>query len=196
MATGNNLIVNPDNPLETVENFLIDKLFENSAEILKYYEENRDEITNDFLLYFTQLCEKGTQQQKTNIKAPISYIHIGFLRSSFLTESYEFRLGLHNNKLWLDTTDTSVYWKADFIFKHVEPDMDEVQQMLKPFQMLEYEIHEIKYNYTQCYLIPVAFQIVQDIMFEAVETSEILQLKFDEQMSVMFGGYMERGEKI
>jgi len=197
MTKISDLTVNTDNPLETVENFLVDKLFENSANVMDYYEENRQEITDDFLLHFIKLCKHGESQQRTNLKAPITYIHVSFLRSSLLTEGYEFRIGLHNKNFWLDIIETSVYWKADFIFQYVEPDINEVRMILKPFPNIsEYEINQIKYRYAQCYLMPVAFQIVQDVMYEAVEIPEILHLEFDEEMFVLFGGYMERGENI
>jgi len=185
------------NPLEYVENFLIDKLNENTIEILKYFENNKQEIIDDFLLHFLKLCRLVYKEQAIGFKAPIAYMHIGFLRSSLLTKSYEFRLGMHDENFWLDTDDTSVYWKADFFFQYVEPDTETMQQMVKPYPHIsEYEVYEISYRYAQCYLIPATRQIIQDIMIEVFKIPELNYLKLDKNLSIVFGGYMEGGNNI
>jgi len=185
------------NPLEDVEDFLINQLNENTIELLKYFEDNKQEIISDFLTHFLVLCEKAIWQQEMGIKAPIAYVHIGFLRSSLLTKSYEFRMGLHDEKFWLDKEDTSIYWKADFFFQYVESDVEEVRKMLKPYPHLpESEAYEIGYRYAQCYLIPAARQIIQDIMIEVLQIPELERLHLDKNLSIVFGGYMEGGDSI
>jgi len=190
-------LVAKHNPLEDVENFLINKLNENSPKLLSYFEDNKDEILNDFLAHFIPLCEKTSWQQEVGIKAPIACVHIGFLRSSLLTKSYEFRIGLHDEKFWMDNEDSSVYWKADFFFQYVEPDIDEVRKILKPYPHLpEAEVYEVGYRYAQCYLIPVTQKIMQNIMIEVFQRANFGKLNVDKNLSIVFGGYMEEGESI
>jgi len=182
---------------EVIENFLLDRLGENYTNTYKYFENNKQETIDDFILYFAKLCELTRHQQKFIAKPPIAYLHIGFLRSSLLTGSNEFRIGFHDERLWLDTVESSVYWKGDFLFQCVEPDMDEVKKILKSFpEMSKDEIHEIRYRYAQCYFVPLARQVVQDIILEALEIPEFSQLQLDKNISVLFGGYMEGGEEI
>jgi len=181
-------------PLTMAEDFLLDKLEENAKELMEYFAANKQQIIDSFTEKFIELCKLTRQQQESGLKAPIAFVHIASLRSSLLTETYEFRISMFDNRFWLDTVETAVYWKGDFFFRHVEPDIAEISKQLKAQASVpEYEIHEFRYRYALCYLLPPAQAIIEEIAAEALKAPAFAELMLDENIAVIFGGHMEGG---
>jgi len=182
--------------LKQVEEFLLSRIEPNLEKLEKYLEENKDVIAKDFIEKLNALSELGIIQQRAEVKEPIKYLYISYLRSSILTESYEFRLDLFNDIIWLDKEETAVYWTLGFMFQYIEQDVNDAKELLRnegPIPKFYFE--EIKYIYSQCYF-PFVILVVDKIIEEAMAKSNFYRLVTAESCKVLFGGYMEQAEII
>ena len=180
-----------------METFLSGQLEKHVSGLDKYFEGNKEEITDDFIATINNLCALAKEQQASGVKAPICYLHIGFLRSSLLTGTYDFRVALHSNLLWLDKTETSVYWVPGFVFKYVSRDISDMVEFARRERtpISKFAVDELKYRYAQAYIGQVQ-SIATKIMPGAIEKSDFTQLELEDKYTAVFGGHMESGTII
>ena len=175
-----------------IDDFLMKKLENNLKELESGFINQRQKVTESFTAALNSLCTTVKQQQANGIKPPISYLHIAFLRSGLLMETYEFMLAMYSSQYWLDPVETNSYWKFDYAFQHASHDISELQALLKgKYSITEYELQEIKFRYLQLYL-PIAQRLIGEFAPDAVKKSDFMQLSLDDMgYSVIYGGHME-----
>ena len=188
--------------MSELEDFIGDRFERNIDEMHSYFEENYEKETNDFASHLKDIYLLAINQQKSEKKAGIKYLHIAFLRSSLLTESYNLKLSLYSEKFYMDKTETSIYWKPGFIFKYIDGDMAEAKELLIKksaiTQISEFDLKELRYAYAQMYL-PVCLPFIGDLVEGAMEI--IVQDEWEvpvmtDDFSVIYGGHMEKGYTV
>ncbi|MCL1924631.1 MAG: hypothetical protein FWF50_03505 [Defluviitaleaceae bacterium] len=180
--------------INLAENFLLRKIEPNFNKLEKYLEENKELIVENFSEKLNELFELAIIQQKASIKEPIEYMYISFLRSSMLVESYEFCIDLFNEMIWLDKEETTIYFPLKFIFQYIDQDIEDMKSFVNR-KIPQFNLDELKYQYSQCY-IPFAALVINKIINEAISKTNFYMLQIAESFKVLFGGYMEKGEII
>lgn len=180
--------------LKSSEDFLFKRIKPNLESLEKHVETNKELIVESFIKKLNKLFDVALLQQAAAVKEPIEYIYISFLRSSILTERYEFKIDLFSEMLWMDKEETSIYWTLKFIFQYVEKDMEDMNNFVKR-KIPQFDLEELKYEYASCY-IPFARLLINKTIKEVLPRTKFNLLKTDESVKVMFGGYMEKGEII
>jgi len=175
---------------------LAEKLEQSSLALEDYFFKNLDEILSGFYSHINALCQKAKEQQTDGKKAPIAYLNICHLRSSLLTGSHEFRIALHDERLYLDTTETVAYWKPDFLFRHIDGDLDGIANKMAIFPKLtKFEVEEIKYVYTSLHFIH-ALHFTTALCDDIVAQTDLAALELTDDFKVIFSGHMENGITI
>lgn len=185
-----------DEIFSTAEDFLAERLEKNGERLADYYIKRRKDITAVFIEHIHALSEITGEHQRTLGKAAGRYLHIACLRSSIMTGSHEFRLAMYSNKFYLDPIDTSVYWKADFLFQYVEQDIQDALTLIrrKVTGISDFEIKELTFKYAQCYCPVMAFFITE--LVQAAMEQIKWDCEMDKDFSVVFGGHMEQGATV
>ena len=171
--------------------------FEKSLDLIDdYYTGNKEAIQSYFIKSINSLIELVKSQQERGIKRDIAYMNICFLRSSVLTESYDFMISLYDDKFYLDKTETHIYFKLDFIFEHINKDIDEIRKEFLIYPAIKkYELKEIRFSYAQYHFI-YAMKIIQKLCEDIGIKSHLLtfeDLNIKEDFKIIIGGHMEEG---
>ena len=185
-----------DDLAKTIVSFLGSRLKESTQALDESFISNQQSIAEDFTKHLNYLCIAANSQQHSSTKSPIAYLHIGFLRSSFITETYDFRIAMYDENFWLDQEETAIYWTFNAPFIYVQQDIDALHNTLSwTHSVSEFEMQALKYQYAQSYL-PIARQMIERLIIKALDKSGIWQLKLSDAFSVVFGGHMEDGITI
>ncbi|MCL2611352.1 MAG: hypothetical protein FWE02_06720 [Defluviitaleaceae bacterium] len=171
--------------------------FERSLSLIdEYFLCNKEAIHLDFIKSINCLFEIAKKQQEQGVKRDIAYMNICFLRTSFLTESYDFMASLYDDKFYVETTETRIYFNLNFIFEHINRDIEEIEEEIKIFPTLKkFEIKELKFSYAQYYFI-YAMKIIKELCEDIEEKINCRDLKITEDFKIIVGGHMEEGLKL
>ena len=99
--------------IESMQNQLF---FERSEEFLKEFHMKKDEYEQ---WIFKDLEEKS-----------VEYIVISPLYSSFVTRSYEYRLGVYGKDLYLSNLNKSIYKELPLMKKYITEDFNEMDKYI------------------------------------------------------------------
>lgn len=191
-----------DRLINITKPFLEDKMAQNLELLTTYFNYNREEIKIDFFNQLNFLYEMIKQQQDAGTKEPISYLTIAYLRSSLLTGTNHFRLDMYSNKFYLDKTECCIYWTPKFMFYNIAQDMSEAKEFIiksgKISKLSEFDMSEVKYYYTEAHfaLAGLFMKELIDIYMKETTNSNVDKPLFNEDFSVVYSGYMEKGITI
>jgi len=170
----------------------------NIINIKAKFNENFKEISAGFNSCVKELYETVLHQQAGGFKKPIEFLYIAYLRSSLITNTYEYRLSLNSDELYLDPTETAMYWSAPFMHSTVDSDMEQVKVLIKEsmpnVHASSYDIKELKYHYSQMYSFGSMF-IFKRLVLNTIETAKAESWAtpmLSDKFSVIFGGHMEK----
>lgn len=171
--------------IESMQNQLFLK---RSEEFVKEFNTKKDEYEQ---LIFNNLEEFLKEK---NAK----YIVISPLYSSFITQSYEYRLGVYGQDLYLSNLNKSAYKEFPLMKKYITEDFATIDKyILNHIQVEEIadcQKKDIKYRYSLKYLI-TARQIWKELVEDFVEYIKIKENKSAlDNINIVYGLYMERGE--
>jgi hypothetical protein len=168
----------------------------------RYFEDKEEEAKQDFFNELKSLYEKTKIQQDNGQKEAITYLTIAYLRSSILTGSNQFMISMYSDKFYLDETESNIYWTPKFMFEHIENDMRETKDFIikseKIARLSEFEMGEVRYYYTEAHfpVIALFMKKLVDICIDEIKQSSLVKPIFNENFSVVYGGYMEEGLTI
>lgn len=173
-------------------------------ECIEEYRKVRIEKKSDYLannltsmetLFYEKLellVKEQTSLQESETEREVKYFYLCRLMSSEYTESYESVLGLSTQMLYLDEQKSQVYWFPHLIYKNIQMDMKEVEQIVRK-KFLRLEASELFYLKRK--LLGDDWSLLQkcfsDLIKGAVEIFKNRSLKLEKELVVLSGNYMD-----
>ena len=113
---------------------------------------------------------------------------VSHLYSSFLAGTYEYRMEILDERIYLDLEEISTYWVPSLLISYMENDLGYLQDIMKKkfIRLREYEIREVEWGY-QFYYHSLVYEILRCLK----ERIPILA-----NFHVMFGEYMGKAIQI
>ena len=169
---------------ESMQNRLF---LERSQEFLKEFNMKKDDYKQCIFKDLEELL--GEKNAK--------YIVISPLYSSFVTQSYEYRLGVYGKDLYLSNLDKSIYRELPLMKRYITEDFATIDKyMLGDMQVQEFtdwQKKDIKYQYSLKYLM-TGRRVWKELMESFVERIDKKNKSALDNISIVYGLYMERGE--
>ena len=170
--------------IESIQNQLF---IERSEEFLKEFHMKKDEYEQ---LIFKDL-EEFLEEKSTE------YIVISPLYSSFVTRSYEYRLGVYGKYLYLSNLDKSIYRELPLMKKYITEDFATIDKYMLNHMEIEkvtdFQKKDIKYQYSLRYLMTGRL-IWRGLIENFVEHINKKNGDALNDFNIVYGLYMERGE--
>lgn len=173
-------------------------------ECIEEYRKVRIEKKSDYLannltsmetLFYEKLellVKEQTSLQESETEREVKYFYLCRLMSSEYTENYESVLGLSTQMLYLDEQKSQVYWFPHLIYKNIQMDMKEVEQIVRK-KFLRLEASELFYLKRK--LLGDDWNLLQkcfsDLIKGAVEVFMNRSLKLEKELVVLSGNYMD-----
>ena len=173
-------------------------------EWIEEYRKDRKEKKSDYLannlssmesLFYEKLellVKEQTDLQESETERKVKYFYLCRLMSSEYTESYESILGLSTQMLYLDEQKSQVYWFPHMIYKNIQMDMKEVEQIVRK-KFLRLEAAELFYLKRK--LLGDDWDLLQkcfsDLIKGAMEVFMNRSLKLEKELVVLSGNYMD-----
>lgn len=170
------------------ENMINQLFFERSEEFLKEFHMEKDEYEQWIFKDLEELLEEKN----------VGYIVISPLYSSFITQSYEYRLGVYGKDLYLSNLNKSIYKELLLMKKYITEDFATIDKYILNYIQAE-EItgcqkRDMKYQYSLKYLM-TGRHIWKELVDNFVEYIKFKKNKSVlDNVSIVYGLYMERGE--
>ena len=160
---------------------------ERSEEFLKEFHMKKDEYEQCIFKDLEEFLEEKSTE----------YIVISPLYSSFVTRSYEYRLGVYGKDLYLSNLNKSIYKELPLMKKYITEDFAMIDKyILGDIQVQEFtdwKKKDIKYQYSLRYLM-IGRQIWRELIDNFVEYINKKNRAVLDNLSIVYGLYMERGE--
>nr|WP_314757331.1 hypothetical protein [uncultured Lachnoanaerobaculum sp.] len=170
-----------------IENMQNQLFSERSDEFLKEFHMKKDEYEQCIFKDLEELL--GEKNAK--------YIVISPLYSSFVTHSYEYRLGVYGKDLYLSNLDKSIYWELPLMKKYITEDFASIDKYMLNNSEIEkvtdFQKKDIKYQYSLRYLM-TGRQIWRELIECFVEHINKKNVYTLNDFNIVYGLYMERGE--
>ena len=170
-----------------IENMQNQLFFERSDEFLKEFHMKKDDYKQCVFKDLEELL--GEKNAK--------YIVISPLYSSFVTQSYEYRLGVYGKDLYLSNLDKSIYWELPLMKKYITEDFASIDKYMLNNSEIEkvtdFQKKDIKYQYSLRYLM-TGRQIWRELIECFVEHINKKNVYTLNDFNIVYGLYMERGE--
>ena len=170
-----------------IENMQNQLFFERSQEFLKEFHMKKDEYEQWIFKDLEELLEEKSTE----------YIVISPLYSSFVTESYEYRLGVYGQDLYLSNLNRSIYKELPLMKKYITEDFATIDKYILNYMQVQeftdWQKKDIKYRYSLKYLM-TGRRVWKELMESFVERINKKNKSVLDNISIVYGLYMERGE--
>lgn len=173
--------------------YLTERIGESTKKILKEFEENKEQIRNEYLSVFNDLFLLADKQQQDEKKGKVAYIHVFYLQSALLTGEMELQFSIYDKLSYLDPAECTDIWVPELFTKHFKEDMEW-------FSKLAYqnivgfgykELMEIRQRYYSLYLL-----LMEQFFLQESEQITMLEsykhMEKEEKIQILFGGYMDK----
>lgn len=170
--------------IESMQNQMF---LERSEELLKEFHMKKDE--------YEQWISKDLEELLKEKSA--EYIVVSPLYSSFMTQSYEYRLGVYGKELYLSNLNKSIYKELPSMKKYITEDFVVIDKYILNHMQVEEvtdcQKKDMKYQYSLRYLM-TGRQIWRELIDNFVERINKKNRSVLDNLSIVYGLYMERGE--
>ena len=170
--------------IESVKNQLF---LERSKEFLKEFHMKKDEYEQWIFKDLEEFLEEKSAE----------YIVVSPLYSSFMTQSYEYRLGVYGKELYLSNLNKSIYKELPSMKKYITEDFVVIDKYILNHMQVEEvtdcQKKDMKYQYSLRYLM-TGRQIWRELIDNFVERINKKNRSVLDNLSIVYGLYMERGE--
>ena len=170
-----------------IENMQNQLFSERREEFLKEFHMKKDE--------YEQLIFKDLEEFLEEKSA--EYIVVSPLYSSFVTRSYEYRLGVYGKDLYLSNLNKSIYKELPLMKKYLTEDFVTIDKYILNYMQVEEvtdcQKKDMKYQYSLRYLM-IGRQIWRELIDNFVEYINKKNRAVLDNLSIVYGLYMERGE--
>lgn len=166
-------------------------------EIQKTLIKEQETILTDLKNTFDQLFVQAEQQQTENRKDKARYIVVSHLYSGFVSGSYEYRIDILDESMYLDTQECCVYWQPRFLFPYTEADHQWFKTMLrkKYIRLRNYEIRKVEWNY-QFYYHSIIYHLLKNMVNEIERMESFIHMQKTDETLFLFGEYMGEAFRI
>lgn len=182
---------------ETAKEVLTPRYLSNLISIQSYYQTYQGSIFQELIKSLRKLMLTVKEQQNCGVKGTIQYAVISYLYSSIITKSYDFQISFYDDLLYLDPIESCIYWCPNFIFRYIDEDICFLKKALQAtfIRIRDYEIDDIRRRYVEEYLT-LAASLFQNNIVEILKACNIDELKLDDEVQILFGGYIDNLLKI
>lgn len=160
---------------------------ERSQEFLKEFHMKKDEYEQ----WIFKDLEEFLEEKSTE------YIVISPLYSSFVTNSYEYRIGVYGKDLYLSNLNKSIYKELPLMKRYITEDFATIDKYILNYMQVEEvtdcQKRDMKYQYSLRYLM-IGRQIWRELIDNFVEYINKKNRAVLDNISIVYGLYMERGE--
>ncbi|WP_310603817.1 hypothetical protein [Anaerosporobacter sp.] len=183
--------------LENSEEFLttiIEEQFKDSMNAFFIdYKKTKQVHRAEFLRVIENLLQKGIKKQEAGKKGKIAYICIFFLESAVMTGSYQMQIQMYDKNLYFDRNEVSSRWDTSFIMKYYEKDIEELDKKAKKriYYWRYKEYQKMKLEYAKAYKAIVEVYGME-LIRELFELELYKKLEREEDIKVLYGGYLEK----
>jgi hypothetical protein len=170
--------------IESMQNQMF---LERSEELLKEFHMKKDEYEQWIFKDLEEFLEEKSAE----------YIVVSPLYSSFMTQSYEYRLGVYGKELYLSNLNKSIYKELPSMKKYITEDFVVIDKYILNHMQVEEvtdcQKKDMKYQYSLRYLM-TGRQIWRELIDNFVERINKKNRSVLDNLSIVYGLYMERGE--
>jgi hypothetical protein len=166
-------------------------------EIDQRYSEQKAGIENGFCQAFDALCTQAARQQEQGSKGEIHTIFFSFLRTSIMENSAAYRLDAHDENWFLDRTECTVAWEADFIFAPLFRRMTELEQVKSAYarKITSMDIERIKQSEAIKYHL-LAVEFMKSMVPMLLECPGYRQMGKSLKICLLAGEYRDQCEVL
>lgn len=149
---------------EEAEKLYAERFKESCIGIQKELEEQWDVLEREIEDIIAQLIKNADAMNRKGIKGAGKYVVISHLYSSFLAGSYEYRIDILDEKMYMDIQECSAYWTPSILIPYIEKDYEYLRKVMSErfIRLREYEIKEVERNY-QFYYHSLVYEILLHI---------------------------------
>lgn len=173
------------------------RFLENLDLIEDDFDKNKDLILREMSENFDKIFKEAIKRQRENGKSKIRCISIFYLRSSIITGSLDFLVGVYDENYYGDFTPIYGQLYFNFIMKYYLEDIVYFEKTLreKIVRLQKYEVNEIKIPYAGEYF-KVIEKFLENNYETIVELDSFKELDKDEELEITFGEFMDQNEVI
>ncbi|BAU27213.1 pentapeptide repeat protein [Aneurinibacillus soli] len=163
----------------------------------QYAQTHRDELVQDFLPSFQQLCRTIKQKQAAGEKGEIGYITYSMLRTEILEGRHRYLVEATDNRWFLDDHVCKAEYDASWAFRFLDEFERSLEQARKVYMdvITPADLETIKLqealNYHQ-YVI----RFIRYAMLQAITLPEYIEIEKAEEIEIRVGEYFDRSEIV
>lgn len=157
-------------------------------------EKEEHAIRSQMLQALDRLFLTGSKKQSEKRKRAIAYVHIFYLRSAVLTNTYELQMELRDETGYMDKETCREFWVPEFIMGYFREDMEYFKKKaVKNVVGVSYvHLQRIKRKYYSVYATLIGQYFLQEI--KQIETLDSFwKLEKTNELQVIYGEYMGEG---
>lgn len=145
---------------EEAEKIYRERFRESCIGIQKELETQWDVLENEIEGIIVQLIADADTMSRKGLKGVGKYLIISHLYSSFLARSYEYRIDILDESMYMDMQECSAYWTPSILIPYIEKDYEYLERAMREkfIRLREYEIREAERNY-QFYYHSLVYEI-------------------------------------
>ncbi|MED4570700.1 hypothetical protein P9302_14605 [Brevibacillus agri] len=180
-----------------LQNHVMDRWQYDLIEIDQRYREKKESIESGFVDTFNALCTQAAIQQEQGKKGEICTIYFSFLRTSIMENSAAYRLDAYDENWFLDRTECSVVWEADFIFAPLFRRMAELETVKSCYarKITSMDIERIKLiEAIKYHLLTVEF--MRSMVPMLLECQGFCQMAKSPKICLLAGEYRDQSEVL
>ena len=158
----------------------------------EYLSKNSSALEPMFYEKLELLVAEQARLQESITGREVKYFYLCRLLSSGYTESYEAILGLSTHMLYLDEQKSQVYWFPQMVYKDIQKDMKEVEQIVRK-KFLRLEAAELFYLKQK--ILDDDWKLLQECFSDFIKGAmDVLMnrsLQLEKELVVLSGDYMD-----
>ena len=181
----------------SLEKYLNKVEIKNFNEIRKMYLENKETFTKPFLKTMDCMFQDIIRLQECGKKGKVAYISFSMLYSNLLLDKNSLRIDIYDSNYVCDDVEVVGEWTPEHIFDRCKDDMDKAMRILSSdyIRVEPYEHRMLYQSYVADYYL-LAVVILRDMLPMIKELKTYQHMQKEEEVVVIYGEYMDKGEKI
>lgn len=172
-------------------------LKQSTKSILQELKQNTSSAKKEFLQAVDSVLTLGYQMQQRKEKEAITFLYIFYLKSSLLTGTYEFQINLFDKRFYFDKQECYGFWIPRLFVKYFEEDLTNFYEKARK-HLIQFGYaakQDVKLRYYDAYLAMIGQFIIKEGP-ELAKLSSFQKLEKEEDIRILFGGYMDRGIRV
>lgn len=150
-------------------------------------------LNTEYSEVIAQFIQQAKQKQRDGLLGIVEYFSISYLYCSAITQTYEFKLSLMNQRLFLDEEAHTAYWSPTLIFDTIDNDMQMymTEARKKWVRIRPFEFDDVRRAYVEKYNW-MAGMFFAGKTLDAALKAGIEELEREQELKFLFGSHMDR----